>query len=206
MTFCVVKVADVLRIGRITVLLGLSTTTQPHGALDAKPPIKQNNDMSHFEQAVGQTDEWYTPRYVFQAMDAIFDLDVAMSTPPSYLVPCRNFIQTNALAEPWRGFVWCNPPFGPRNGIVPWLDRFFAHGNGVCLTPDRTSAPWWQDAAKRSDGVLFVSPKIRFIGKDGAEGTAPSTGTTLMAVGHAGLSALHRAQHARLGLLLTIAY
>lgn len=161
--------------------------------------------MSHFENAAGQTDEWYTPAYVFAALGVVFDLDVAMSTPPTYLVPTRDFIQQDALVRPWKGFVWCNPPFGERNGIVPWLDKFFEHGDGIVLTPDRTSAPWWQDAAIKADGVLFVSPKIRFIGKDGTQGVAPSTGTTLMAAGNKGMSALHWAQHAKLGLLMSIA-
>lgn len=162
--------------------------------------------MAYFEQVLGQTDEWYTPGYIFKAMAAIFDLDVAMSTPPQYQVPARDFMQADALVKPWKGFVWCNPPFGGRNGIVPWLDKFFAHGDGVCLTPDRTSAPWWQDAAKRADGVLFISPRINFIPGSGQTPSASSTGTTLMAAGHKGLSALHRAQHAGLGLLLTIAF
>lgn len=158
--------------------------------------------MSHFEQASGQTDEWYTPAYIFTALGCVFDLDVAMATPPLYRVPCRDFIQADSLSRPWSGFVWCNPPFGGRNGIVPWLDKFFTHGDGVCLTPDRTSAPWWQDAARKADGVLFVSPKVRFIGPDGKEGAAPSTGTTLMATGSSGLAALRNAQVAGLGLLL----
>lgn len=33
--------------------------------------------MSLHEQSVGATDEWYTPPYVFDAMDSVFDLDVA---------------------------------------------------------------------------------------------------------------------------------
>ena len=47
------------------------------------------------------------------------------------------------------------PPFGGRNGIVPWLDKFFAHGNGIALTPDRTSAPWWRRYAGMAHKVLF---------------------------------------------------
>jgi hypothetical protein len=41
----------------------------------------------------------------------------------------------------WGGFVWLNPPYGKRNGLTPWLDRFVAHGDGIALVPDRSSAP-----------------------------------------------------------------
>jgi len=32
--------------------------------------------MSYWEN-LGATDEWYTPKYIFDAMDTFFDLDVA---------------------------------------------------------------------------------------------------------------------------------
>jgi hypothetical protein len=53
-----------------------------------------------------------------------------------------------------------NPPFGPRNGIVPWLEKFFAHGNGIALVPDRTSAPWWQRFAPKA-AVICTAQRAR---------------------------------------------
>ncbi len=158
--------------------------------------------MAHFEQNEGASDEWYTPPYVFNAMQVSFDLDVASpgrSVAP--WIPAAVCYTQDSLVLPWFGFVWCNPPFGGRNGIVPWCDKFFEHGNGVLLTPDRTSAPWWQDAVRKADTVLFVSPKIRFLDREGKEGVAPSTGTTLMAVGVRGVDALQRAESNGLGLM-----
>jgi hypothetical protein len=100
-----------------------------------------------------------------------------------------------------------NPPFGGRNGVVPWLAKFIDHGNGIALTPDRTSAPWFQEAAKQMDAILFVAPKIRFERADGTTGDWPSTGTALMAIGDAGKAALIRAQAlGRLGLLVVPAW
>lgn len=111
------------------------------------------------------------------------------------------WLYDRSLERSWNGFVWMNPPFGGRNGLVPWMDKFFAHGNGVALTPDRTSAPWWQAAARRADAVLFVSGKIRFIKPDGTVGKHPGTGTTLFAVGQKGIDALTHAGAAGLGWL-----
>lgn len=40
--------------------------------------------MSAYEKA-GESDEWYTPKYIFDAMDMTFDLDVAApSEGPRY--------------------------------------------------------------------------------------------------------------------------
>lgn len=147
----------------------------------------------------GASDEWYTPKYIFDAMGAHFDLDVAHPLQTGAHVPCRRFIFADSLTETWGGFVWMNPPFGGRNGIVPWLDKFFEHGNGVALTPARTSAPWWQNAARRAGAVLFIAGKVKFERLDGSVGKSPSNGTTLFASGRRGLEALDNAQRAGLG-------
>lgn len=90
--------------------------------------------MALHEQCVGKTDEWYTPPHVFEAMAATFDMDVA--SPGSKTVPwvpSKSHLTKNSLDAVWNGFVWMNPPFGARNGLVPWLDKFFRHNNGIAL-------------------------------------------------------------------------
>lgn len=155
--------------------------------------------MSIWEASIAATDEWYTPRYIFDALGETFDLDVSAPEGGGPHVPAREWISKDSLSCEWRGFVWMNPPFGGRNGLVPWLDKFFAHGNGIALTPDRTSAPWWQDANRRADATLFIAGKVRFIRPDGSEGKSPGNGTTLFAAGDRAVWALRQAQVAGLG-------
>lgn len=155
--------------------------------------------MSAWE-ALGQSDEWYTPKYIFDALGCRFDLDVAHPHGRRTHVPCDGYLSHNGLTAPWFGFVWMNPPFGGRNALEPWLTRFFDHGNGIALTPDRTSAPWFRNAWARVDLVLFM-PKVRFIRPDGSEGKSPSTGTALWAAGQTGAAALRRAANRDLGIL-----
>lgn len=161
--------------------------------------------MALHEQAVGKSDEWYTPEFIFLAMGETFDIDVAapadLETPSLNFCANRARIADGGLTLPWRGFVWMNPPFGRRNGIVPWLDKFFAHGDGVALAPDRTSAPWWQAAARRADAILFVAPKIKFIPGPGVKASSPAQGTTLLAAGKRGVQALERAERSGLGIV-----
>ena len=156
--------------------------------------------MSVWESA-GKSDEWHTPKYIFDALGCTFDLDVAAPEMGSHC-PCRSWIWKDGLIWPWQGFIWMNPPFGGRNGLVPWLDKFFAHGNGIALAPDRTSAPWWQAAARRADSILFVDGKIKFERPDGSVGRQPGNGTCLMALGWKGRKALQNAEQAGLGLVM----
>jgi hypothetical protein len=157
--------------------------------------------MSHWE-ASGASDEWWTPAYVFEALGCIFDLDVAHPETGATHVPCRDWISRDSLNRPWSGFVWMNPPFGGRNSLAPWMRKFFDHGNGIALTPDRTSAPWFQEAWQRASLVLFT-PKVKFIRPDGTLGKSPSNGTALWAAGVRGMAALLRAEAAELGILAT---
>ena len=83
-----------------------------------------------------------------------------------------------------------NPPFGHQKVKRQWLGKFFAHGNGIALVPDRTSAPWFQEYGPKADAILWVSPKIKFERPDGTRGEWPGTGTSLFAVGDRAKQAL----------------
>lgn len=154
--------------------------------------------MSAWE-ALGKTDEWYTPPEVFTALACTFDLDVAGAHKAN--VPAHCAIYSDSLSAQWKGFVWMNPPFGGRNGCAPWLQKFIQHGNGIALVPDRTSAPWFQDAFPAMDAVLFTRGKIKFVRPDGTRGNSPGNGTALMAIGLRGETALMRAASVGFGLL-----
>lgn len=158
--------------------------------------------MSHWETS-GKSDEWYTPREIFDALSCAFDQDVAAPTDRTYCsVPAAEFITADSLSGKWNGFVWCNPPFGGRNSISKWLDKMFMHYNGIVLTPDRTSTEWWQQAAHEGTAILHVRKKIKFIRHDGSIGNQPSNGTTLFAYGQRGVNALLRAQENGLGIVM----
>ena len=138
--------------------------------------------MSHWE-TIGETDEWYTPSYIFEGLDVEFDLDVAHPPAMTTNVPCKKFISENSLLMEWEGFVWMNPPYGGRNSLIPWLEKFVEHGNGICLVPDRTSAPWFQQYISQMDVILFTNGKVKFVKPDGTLGKSPSNGSCIAGIG-----------------------
>lgn len=138
--------------------------------------------MSAYETH-GQSEEWYTPKYIFDALGLEFDLDVAAPPEGPRHVPARQFYHRQGLERVWYGLVWMNPPFGHQRNKMAWLEKFFQHGNGVALVPDRTSAPWFQQYAQKADAICFVSPKVKFERPDGSVGDSPGTGTALFAAG-----------------------
>lgn len=157
--------------------------------------------MGEHGNITDKSDDWYTPRYVFDALGCEFDLDVSAPIEGPRYVPAKRWFWERGLEQDWFGFVWMNPPFGHQSTKVSWLTKFIRHGSGVALLPDRTSAPWWQWAAPQMDALLFVSPKIKFERPDGSIGEQPGSGTVLMARGPVAVSALQRAAVLNLGVL-----
>lgn len=140
--------------------------------------------MSEHESCTGASDDWYTPPAFFEAFGITFDLDPC-SPGPGHWVPARK-IYTKAddgLARPWDGTVFMNPPFGGRNGQVPWLTKFLNHGDGIAIVAARTSAAWFHSHAIRADTMLFPRGKTKFIRPDGSTGGSPGTGVVLIGMG-----------------------
>lgn len=133
-----------------------------------------------------RTDEWYTPRWVFESLGARFDLDPCSSPFSPAVEFCEYSIFAHegcGLEASWSGSVWLNPPFGGRNAVVPWLEKFVAHGEGIALLPNRTGAGWWQDVAEHADLLLFHRGKIKFEQFAGASSESPGFGNVFMAMG-----------------------
>src|SRR5215831_1175734 len=122
--------------------------------------------MAEHEPSIGATSDWYTPPEIFAALDLTFDLDPCSPGRGLGFVPAQR-IYTKAddgLHQPWHGLVFMNPPFGERRGQVPWLQKFFAHGNGIALVAARTSADWFHEVlVPRAELLCFPNCKTKFI-------------------------------------------
>ena len=94
-----------------------------------------------------------------------------------------------------------NPPFGGRNGLVPWLNKFFKHGSGIALTPDRSATDWYHSCLVKCDAFLIIKGKVKFIRPDGSKGDSPTTGTTLWAIGSKAVDSLNHAESKGLGVV-----
>lgn len=158
--------------------------------------------MAEHEPSIGQSDDWYTPPDIFEAMGIRFDLDPC-SPGPGHWVPADRIytIADDGLSRPWAGRVWMNPPFGGRNGHVPWLRKFLEHGDGVALVRAYTSAAWFHEWAVHAETMLFPRGKTKFIRPDGSVGKAPGHGVVFLGMGQSSNEALRQSG---LGLFVPI--
>jgi hypothetical protein len=152
--------------------------------------------MAEHESSIGASDDWYTPADLLDAIGETYDLDPCA---PEYGRAYYNVkaakeytIEHDGLSMPWKGFVFMNPPFGGRNGHVPWLRKFLTHRNGIAIVRAYTSAAWFHDYAVYADALCFPRGKTKFVRPDGSVGMAPGHGIVLLAMGKRGCSALER--------------
>lgn len=121
----------------------------------------------HFRSDSG---EWATPREFFERVDARyhFTLDVC-ATAENAKCPAFYTRADDGLAQPWRGRVWCNPPYG--RGVGKWLEKAWRSVQSgeaelvACLTVARTDTAWWHEWAVLAE-VEFVKGRLAFGGAD----------------------------------------
>ena len=157
--------------------------------------------LSSHQSARMKNDEWLTPPGIIAALGD-FDLDpCAPAVRPWGTAASHYTLADNGLAQPWKGRVWCNPPFGRE--AVKWLRRMAAHRNGVALIPARTeTAMFYECVWGAADAVLFIEGRPHFHYVDGTR--APfNSGAPICLVAY-GLSNVSALERSGLGVVLTI--
>ena len=104
-------------------------------------------------------DDWYTPRWIFDAAGITFDMDVAAPVDPGRRTcPAREYLTPveDGLSQPWDGLVWMNPPY---SGTAPWVRRWAAHRDGLALVP-AAKAAWLGDLLRAAETIALVA--VRF--------------------------------------------
>ncbi|MFE4469529.1 DNA N-6-adenine-methyltransferase [Leifsonia sp. NPDC056824] len=100
------------------------------------------------------SDERFTPKWVFDALGENFDLDPASPVDAVTHVPARAVFtrDDDGLMQPWHGFVWVNPPF---SNSTPWAERFLSHRDGIWLGPF-ANAKWLNRMLREADGIWLM--------------------------------------------------
>jgi hypothetical protein len=111
-------------------------------------------------------DEWFTPRWLFDALGVGFSIDVCSPEDRTYVsVPAERFFTEtdDGLSREWHGTVWCNPPYSTPG---PWAKRMVTHGDGLLLSHIPMNAEWCVDVWRHCDGIRLFQG-MDFVRPDG---------------------------------------
>ncbi len=139
------------------------------------------------------TKEWYTPKWLFEALGLEFDLDPCQPVGGIPWIPAKKHysLQEDGLKTPWYGRVWLNPPYG--RDTIKWLEKMHKHRNGVALVFSRTDCRWFHNFIVRADAILFLKGRVKFIDGMGVTGNSGAgSGSMLVAWGEDTVEALRR--------------
>lgn len=142
-----------------------------------------------------KNDEFYTPSFIFNALDVDFDLDVCAPVAGVPWIPAKKHysIIDDGLSSDWHGFIWCNPPY---SNPTPWVDKFIAHNNGLALVPT-SKAKWFKNLWQLADGLLMLESNFKFERLDGQRADIFMP-TVLVAKGETAVQALAQSGLGRL--------
>lgn len=111
--------------------------------------------------------DWATPQEVFDSLDREFRFTLDSCASPGNAKCARYYSSedwVSALALPWQGVVFCNPPYGRRIG--QWVEKGARSAEEgatvVMLLPSRTDTQWWHRWVMKASEIRFIEGRLRF--------------------------------------------
>jgi phage N-6-adenine-methyltransferase len=141
---------------------------------------------------VVDSDDWYTPAWVFDGLGLVFDLDVAAPDGGAPNVPSKAFyaLADDGLTSPWHGVVWCNPPY---SAPTTWCRKWATHEPGGCLLVRADLSTGGPFAAWTAAHAAYVPPKrLQFDSGAGRPTGAVNFSTILLGRGELAVVAMER--------------
>ena len=134
------------------------------------------------------SDEWYTPKTLFEQMNLQFDLDVASSINKVHVPAQHKYtINDDGLIQPWFGRVFMNPPYSKPS---PWVHKWIDHNNGIALLPTAKSK-WFNYLMDSNAKFVLLPSNFKFESPDG-KSLSLMMASTLWALGEINIEAIAR--------------
>lgn len=149
--------------------------------------------LSSHQSARSKSVTWLTPPAWIEALGP-FDTDPCCPEDMPWKTARWMYTKRqDGMAQPWRGRVWLNPPFGQH--WPQWVTKLIDHGNGIALLAARTETRAFYGLVWESaDAVCFVRGRPHFHHADGKRASANSGAPmALAAYGAENVAALRRA-------------
>jgi phage N-6-adenine-methyltransferase len=112
-----------------------------------------------------RTDEWATPRNLFDRLNQEFQFTLdPCATNENHKCDRWFTREEDGLLEDWAGRVFMNPPYGREIGF--WVKKAYQETQRdaelvACLLPARTDTAWWHDYCMKGE-IRFLRGRLKF--------------------------------------------
>lgn len=114
-----------------------------------------------------KSNEWTTPQYLFDQLDAEFHFNLDPASTNENHKCAQYFTRADdGLKKSWGGkSVFCNPPYGRQIG--KWVEKGYQEAQKpnttvVMLIPARTDTAWFHDHIYGKAEIRFIRGRVRF--------------------------------------------
>lgn len=133
-------------------------------------------------------DSWRTPQQVFEWLDRAFgiDYDTACTRENALATPIWSEIGSDgsrdALAVPWFGTCFCNPPY---SDIGPWVDWAISQSadrrgaTTVMLIPSPNGEAYHAKALRHAKRLILINGRLAFINSAGKPVSGNNRGSSI---------------------------
>lgn len=113
-----------------------------------------------------KSDEWSTPKDIFEALDKEFNFNLdPCSTDDNH--KCENYYTKgdNGLSKDWGGYrVFCNPPY---SNVANWVKKAYREATKentlvVLLIPARTDTQYFHEYIYHRSEIRFIKGRLEF--------------------------------------------
>ena len=140
------------------------------------------------------SDDYYTPKWIFDKLQITFDIDVAAPIGGCHWIPAKHHFnqETNGLTSPWYGNVFMNPPFSKPQ---PWVDKFMQHANGIAVLP-MAKSKWFDQIWAHQNAIVVLPWNHKYVDPKGSNGSIYMA-SILVAYGQQNITALQNIGYVR---------
>ncbi len=147
------------------------------------------------------SDDWYTPRWIFDGLRIEFDIDVAAPEGGVPWIPATTYYTEtmDGPSMPWHGTVWCNPPYSDPSSFAR---KLVEHGDGCLLIRADLSTRWAFHAYDHADALWVPQGRLSFESAEGGIKGGSSFTSVMLGYGRTAVAGMRRLEEVNGGTRL----
>lgn len=163
-----------------------------------------SNNIETLYNGININDEWKTPREITAILNKRFKIYLdACCLKYNIRSKLHYTKKDNGLKKKWYTWTYCNPPYSVVAKFLAKGYKEYKKGiNSIFLIFSKTETKYFQQYAFKSDYILFINKRLKFLRNDKKKTSASPFGSCLIVFGK--LNRYQQKDFKKLGYLIKL--